>query len=176
MPALPLSPDLADIGPHLRGDHAPETFLAEVRAGASVWAAAIAAIDAGSSATDVLETVVPAFVVDPRIVTATRAAAEVVELGVASPADRFLVALCPARRELRRTSNEVGALLRKAASMERRAGSRWRGTSGREAVLVDRDLYLEEVRIAARALIADAGTATTAVRGWLAAGASRSFR
>ncbi|GLZ39421.1 hypothetical protein [Actinokineospora sp. NBRC 105648] len=142
--------DLADVRHRLRGDSAPATFLARLREGVEAWDTAIAGLDAGGDAADALDLVERAFDMEPDFAEDTRLATEMTQLGVATPAHRFLVGLAPIRRDLVRANQRVVTQLRRAVALERRTSSRWRGTEGRAAALVDRDLQLEEVRVLAK--------------------------
>ncbi|WP_436500780.1 hypothetical protein [Actinokineospora sp. HUAS TT18] len=140
----------------LRGEDVTSRFLGTISEGIAVWETAVAGFDAGGEAGQALAVVTDAFVLSEDTATAARVAEDVVRMGVAKPLDVLVVGLVQVHRELVKDNRRPVAMVRKAAAMERRATSRWRGAEGRRGQLVDRDLQLEEARLAAREVVADA--------------------
>ncbi|WP_018684495.1 hypothetical protein [Actinokineospora enzanensis] len=138
-----------------RGDPALDTFLARVRDGIHAWETVLADFDTGGTATAALTLVADAFSTDPDFADPTREAQEMLGLGVGTTTHHVLVALVPLRRDIARANQRPLTLLRRAAALERRAQRRWKGPEGRAAALVDRDLQLEEVRVAGKALLVE---------------------
>lgn len=139
----------------LRTDPALTGFVALVQEGIDAWEATLVAIDGGADGSAHLDTVSGLFTADADLVKDTQTAEDMVRLGVGTPSHRLQAGLVPVRRELVKANNPVVALLRKAAVLARRTQSRWRGQQGRESAQVDRDLKLEEVRVAVKDLVAD---------------------
>ncbi|MGH3860228.1 hypothetical protein [Actinokineospora sp.] len=154
--------------PRLRVDEMPERFLSTVRGGIGTWEAAVASFDAGGEATAALPVVEALFEPDTAIARAAAAAEDSVRFGVGKPIDQLVVGLVKVHRELVKENRRPVAMIRKAAHMERRATSRWRGAEGRKGLLVDRDLQLEEARVEVRVLLDDARAVADLMHRWRA--------
>ncbi|HVK23036.1 MAG TPA: hypothetical protein VM677_16885 [Actinokineospora sp.] len=150
----------------LRGEGVSSRFLSSVSAGIAAWESAVAAFDAGGDAADALPVVSDAFALPDDAAAVARAAEDVIRMGVAKPIDVLVVGLAKVHHELVKENRLPVAMVRKAATMERRATSRWRGSQGRRGLLVDRDLQLEEVRLAVREVLTDAREVADLLRRW----------
>ncbi|GGS37897.1 MULTISPECIES: hypothetical protein [Actinokineospora] len=139
----------------LRADPAVVGFVELVQAAIDAWDATLAAIEAGGDGSARLAEVSGLFAVGDDVLKQTRMAEEMVRLGVGTTHHRLQAGLVQVRRELVKANGPVVALVRRAAVLGRRAQSRWRGAQGREAAQVDRDLKLEEVRVAVKHLLED---------------------
>ncbi|MGW5050178.1 hypothetical protein [Actinokineospora sp. NPDC004072] len=139
----------------VRADPAVVGFVELLQRAVDAWESTLAAIDAGEDGSTRLAELSGLFAVDDAVLKETRTAEDMVRLGVGTTSHRLLAGLVPVRRELVKANGPAVALLRRAAVLGRRAQSRWRGSQGREAAQVDRDLKLEEVRVAVKHLIED---------------------
>ncbi|CRK58817.1 hypothetical protein [Alloactinosynnema sp. L-07] len=150
----------------LRGEEVSARFLGTVSSGIAAWEAAVTAFDAGGEAAQALPAVAEAFAMADDTAAVARAAEDVIRMGVAKPLDVLVVGLAQVNRELVRENRRPVAMVRKAAAMERRATSRWRGAEGRKGLLVNRDLQLEEARLAVRDVLSDAREVAALLRRW----------
>ncbi|GAA4437721.1 hypothetical protein ACFQV2_27910 [Actinokineospora soli] len=146
---------LGDARRTLRNDPAMTAFAALVQEGVDAWEAALAAIDGGADGAAHLDVVSRLFTVDPHSTKDIHTAEDMVRLGVGTPSHRLMAGLVPVRRELAKANGPAVSLLRRAVALGKRTQSRWRGSTGREAARVDRDLKLEEVRVAVKHLVED---------------------
>ena len=155
---------LGDARRNLRNDPAMTGFIAVVQQGIDTWEAALAAIDGGGDGSAHLPAVSGLFAVDAEDTKEIHTAEDMVRLGVGTPSHRLRAGLVPVRRELVKANGPVIALLRRAAVLGRRTQSKWRGNLGRESARVDRDLKLEEVRVAVKHFVGDLRALLDALR------------
>ncbi len=147
--------DFEDSRRIFRGDPAITGFIAVVQAGIDAWEATVAAIDAGGDAAARLTPGTGLFALDDAAVADLRTAEDMVRLRVGTPGHRLLVGLVGVRKELEKANAPVVAMLRRAVVLGKRSESKWRGSFGRHSAQVDRDLTLEELRVAVRAFLGD---------------------
>lgn len=158
---------LAEVRPALRGERVTSVLRARLRAGVAVWDGVIADIDAGGSAESAVDAAAAAFTTDDELAVDSAAARDADRNGLPSAEDRFLLAFWPVRRDLAKANESAVGQLRRAAVLEKRSRSRWRGNEGRASVRVDRDLVLEEVRVQVKAICDRARSTADALDGWL---------
>ncbi|OLR94242.1 hypothetical protein [Actinokineospora bangkokensis] len=152
----------------LRGEHAPALVVAALHQGAVLWEMAVSAFDQGAGALDVVDGVDRALAPGPELAGEFARARERAEHALPVAVDRFMLAVEPVLGELEARSQAVVGKLRKAAGMERKSQSRWRGSERRATLLVERDLVVEEVRVAIAALLDEVGAAKSALDKFLA--------
>jgi hypothetical protein len=147
--------DFEDSRRIFRGDPAIAGFITAVDAGIAEWENAVAAIDAGGDAAAGLDAVSTLFALDEAAVAELRTAEDMVRLRVGTASHRLLVGLVGVRKELVKENALVVAMLRRAVVLGKRSESKWRGSFGRQSAQVDRDLTLEELRVAVRTFVRD---------------------
>lgn len=163
-PLAALLDDLDESRARIRADRAHADFQALLQQGIRAWEQVVATVDAGGSAEAALPTVVDLFTLDEGTREDTRTAEEMLRLGVGTPEHHFLAGLVPVRRALVKANEPVVAMLRRAAALERRGRSRWRSADGKVDALVERDLKLEEVRVAVKELLAEVRAVSEVLR------------
>lgn len=146
---------LGDARRTLRAEPVMADFVALVQRGIDTWEATLAAIDGGADADEHLPVVGALFDTGAVDAKEIHTAEDMVRLGVGTPSHKLIAGLVPVRRELARANAPAVGLLRRAAVLGRRTRSKWRGSLGRESAQVDRDLKLEEVRVAVKHLVED---------------------